>query len=114
MARYDRWKSKTSLGAFSSSEARIHDVSLSVPAYPVQWTSYSSLHLLRRLSIVESRTLAISYSGSLSTKTGGGGGWTQSGITFEVASSNIETWNMGWMARRLSGRRMVTEYWVAL
>ena len=29
---------------------------------------------------------------------GGGGGWTQSGIVFEVAGSNIETWNTGWTA----------------
>ena len=36
------------LDPLSSSEARIHDVSLSVPAYPVQWTRYSSLHLLRQ------------------------------------------------------------------
>ena len=42
-----------SSGAFPSSKARIHDVSSSVPAYPVQWTRYSSLHLWHQWSIRE-------------------------------------------------------------
>ena len=92
---------------------RIHDVSSLVPVYPVQQTRYNSLHLQCQWYIFESRTSAISNSGSLSTKTGfteGGGGWTQSGIMFRVTGSSIEMWNTGWMTQRLSGRQRVTEW----
>ena len=43
LAGYAEWKSTTSLKACLSLEARIQEVSLSVPSYPVQWTRYSNL-----------------------------------------------------------------------
>src|SRR5882724_9887224 len=93
-----------------SSEARIQEVSLSVPSYLVQWTRYNSLQARRRLSILELRISAISNSSSSSTMIGRGGGWIQSGIRFRVAGSNMETWKTGCTAWRLSGSQRVTEW----
>jgi hypothetical protein len=81
---------------------------LSVPSYPAQWTKYSNLHL-HWLSILESRMAVISYSISPSISIGGGGGWVQFRIVFGVAGSSWETWKTGWIARRWSGSRRVTE-----
>ena len=49
------------------------------------------------------------YTGSSLTMTGGGGGWTQSGMVFGKAGSNIETWNTGCTAQRLSRSCRVME-----
>ena len=78
--------------------------------YTVQRTRYSSLHVRRRLSILVSRISEISNSGSSSTIIGGRGGWTQSGIVFRTAGSNMETWKTRCTARRLSGSCKVTEW----
>src|SRR5882724_5349949 len=110
LAGYAEWKSATSSEACPSSEARIQEVSSSVPSYPVHRTRYNSLQAPRRLSILESRISEISNSGSSSTMIGGGGGGNQSGIGFRVAGSNIEMWKTGCTARRLSGSRRVTEW----
>jgi len=64
---YAKWKSEMSSGEFPSSVARIHEDSLSVPSYPVQWTKYRSLHLRQQLSTLESNTSVISNSGSSPT-----------------------------------------------
>src|SRR6266481_5247666 len=98
-----------SSGAFPSLVARIHKVSSSVPLYPVQWTRYSSLHWTQWLSSLESKTSAISNSGSLSTYMGGGSGWEWPGMVLAIAGSSMDTWNTGWTAWRLSGSLRVTE-----
>src|SRR5882724_2941408 len=110
LAGYAEWKSSTSSEACPSLEARIQEVSLSVPSYPVHWTRYNSLQARRQLSILESRISEILNSSSSSTMIGGGGGWIRSGIGFGVAGSNIETWKSGCTARRLSGSRRVKEW----
>src|SRR6266481_6785935 len=94
---------------FPSSVARIHEVSSSVPSYPVQQTRYSSLHWTQQLSSLESKTSAISNSGSLSTYMGGGGGWEQPRMVLAIAGSSMDTWNTGWTMQRLSGSLRVTE-----
>src|SRR6266481_4421578 len=98
-----------SSGAFPSSVVRIHEVSSSVPSYPIHWTRYSSLHWTRQLSTLESKTSAISNLGSLSTYMGGGGGWEQPGMVLAIAGSSMDMWNMGWTAQRLSESLRVTE-----
>src|SRR5882724_10253375 len=64
LAGYAEWKSAISLEACPSSEARIQEVSSSVPSYPVQWTRYNSLQAQCRLSILGSRISEISNSSS--------------------------------------------------
>src|SRR6266481_2352502 len=95
--------------AFPSSVARIHEVSSSVPSYPVQQTRSSSLHCTRWLSSLDSETLAISNSGLLSMYMGGGGGWKRPRMVLVVMGSSMDTWKMGWTAWRLSGSMRVTE-----
>ena len=51
----------------------------------------------------------ISYSGSPSTSTGGGGGCDQFSIVFGVAGLSWKTWNTGWTARIESGRQIVND-----
>src|SRR6266481_1363540 len=97
-----------SSGAFPSSVVRIHEVSSSVPSYPVQWTRYSSFHWTQRSSTLESNTSAISNLGSLSTYTGGGGGWKWPRMVLAIVGSSMDTWNTGLTARRLSGSLRVT------
>jgi len=57
---------------------------------------------------LESRISEIFNLGSSSTMMVGGGGWTRLGMGL-VGGSNMETWNTGCMARRLSGSCKVTE-----
>jgi hypothetical protein len=92
----------------SSSVAGNQECSSSVPSYPAQQTKYSNLHFCR-LSILESRMAAISYSISPSISIGGGGGWVRFGIVFGVVGSSWETWKTGWIVRRWSGSCRVTE-----
>ena len=70
---------------------------------------YCNLPLYRRSSF-ELRISEISYSGSLSTLTGGGGGWTRLGMVFRVDGSRTETWKTGFMDWRESGSRSVKEW----
>jgi hypothetical protein len=91
-----------------SSVAGNQECSSSVPSYPAQRTKYSNLHF-HRLSILELRMAVISYSISLLISIRGGRGWVRFGIVFRVASSSWETWKTGWIARRWSGSRRVTE-----
>jgi hypothetical protein len=74
----------------SSSVAGNQECSSSVPLYPAQRTKYSNPHF-HRLSILESRMAAISYSISI----GGGGGWVRFRIVFGVAGSSWEMWKTG-------------------
>ena len=91
-------------------QARIQEVSSSVPSYPVQQTRYNSLQARCQLSILESRISEILNSGSLSTRIGRGGGWMWLGIGFGVAGSNIETWKTRCTAQRLYRSWTVTEW----
>ena len=110
MARYAAWKSETSSEAWPSSEASIHEVSSSVPLYPIQWTRYNNWQAQHLLLTLESRILEILNSGSSSTMMGGGGGWTWSGMGLGFAGSNIETWKTGCTVRKLSGSCKVIEW----
>ena len=74
----------------SSSVAGNHEYSSSVPSYLDHRTKYKSLQARLR-SILESRMAIISYSGSPSISTRGGGGWIRFGIVFGVAGSSMET-----------------------
>jgi hypothetical protein len=92
----------------SSSVARSHEVSSSVPSYPDHLTKYNNLHF-RRWSTLESRTCAITYSCSLLMSTRDGGGWIQFRIVLGVSGSNIMMWKMGCMPHILSGRWRVKD-----
>ena len=91
-----------------NSKANSQSVSWSVPSYPVQWTKYNNWHFLR-LSILESRISDISNSMFSLTLIGGGGGWSQFGMVFQVVGSSWEMWNTGWMACSCSGSQRVNE-----
>ena len=89
MLGYDWWKLETASEACLSSVAEIHNDSSLVPSYPAYLMRYCNLHLYRRLSL-DSRISEISYLGSLSTLTGGGGGWMRLGMVFGVDGSRTE------------------------
>ena len=80
--------------ACPSSDTVSHEVSSSVPSYPVHQTRYNSLQRLR-LSIFESKISEISYSSSSSIIIGGSGAGVRSGYGFGVDGSSMETWNTG-------------------
>ena len=92
----------------SSSVTGNHSESLSVSSYPSHITLYSSLHALWQ-SILESTILEISYSGSPSMITSTGGNSEHCWKVLDVAGSSIETWNTGWAALMVSGRRSVKD-----
>ena len=66
------------------------------------------MHALR-WSILESTILEISYSGSPSMIIGAGGGSERCWKELGVAGSSMETWNTGWTALMVSGRRSVND-----
>ena len=70
---YTEWKSAMSSEACLSSEVKIHEVSLLVPSYPVQWMRIVCRHKYGCLSILESRISEISNSSSSSMVIGRGG-----------------------------------------
>src|SRR3984893_14424367 len=96
------------LEACSNSVAGSQDVSSLVPSYLVHCTKYRSLQMWR-LSILESSTLEILCSKSLSISTGGGRGTIQFGIVFRVMGSSMEMWKMGWTACMASGSQSTKE-----
>ena len=89
MSGYSWWKSETASEVCLSSVVEIHEDSSSVPSYPAHLTRYCNLHLYCRSSL-ELRISEISYLGSLSTLTGGRGGWMQLGMVFGVDGSRME------------------------
>src|SRR5882724_4332298 len=90
----------TSSEACLSSEARIQEVSSSVPSYPIHQTRYNSLQAQHRLSILESRISEISNSGSLSTMMAGGGAGLNRGLGL---GGWVPTWKHGTLGVWLGG-----------
>ncbi len=89
----------------------IHDVSSSMPSYPVQWTrQQSDLFPLKCLSTLESRTSLTSYLILPSISTGGGRGWTCCRNGSGSAGSNWDMWKTGWMEWKCWGRQRVNEH----
>ena len=87
---YAMWKSDTKSAAWVSSNAGIHSDSSPVSSYSSQITLDRSLHA-RRQSILESTIQEISYSGSLSIRTGVGAGCILLEKVLDVAGSSIDT-----------------------
>jgi len=92
LAGYAEWKSATSSEACLSSEAKIQEISSSVPSYPVQQTRYNSFQVQQQLSILESRISEILNSGSSLTMIGGGGVECNQGSDSELL---VPTWRHG-------------------
>jgi len=77
---------------------------------PCPMDKYNSLQAQCWLSILESRISEISNSGLSLTMIGRGGGWTQLGIRFRVAGSNIEMWKTRCTVWRLSRSHRMMEW----
>ena len=97
---YALWNSMILCVTFVTCLLSFHDVALTVPPFPSHSMKYSRHFLLKWLS----RIFATSYSSSewISIKGGGVGIWPL--IFDSVAGSNIDTWNMGWICRKASGK----------
>ena len=87
--------------------ARNHEVSSSVPSYPVHFTRYSNLHFLH-LSILELRISETSYWFFINKDQRI---WRFNTVwkLFGVEGSSIEMWKTGWIDQRCSGSQRVKE-----